>query len=112
MTSQWSWSQAEESFPPASRLPALPQGNSPVVAIAPAHVGASGDMLMASAILSNGAQQVILYDHSKETMAVYHIDSTSGDQQLKSVRKLDADFALQEFNLSEPTPSTIRKNVR
>jgi len=83
-----------------------------VVAVAPAHVASSGNAMMASAILSNGSQQIAVYDQSKSTMAVYHIDSSTGDIQLKSVRKMDADFALQEFNLSEPTPSTIRKNVR
>jgi hypothetical protein len=41
-----------------------------------------------------------------------HINSTTGDIQLKSVRRMDVDFALEEFNLSEPTPLTIRKNVR
>jgi hypothetical protein len=45
-------------------------------------------------------------------MAVYHVDPEKGDIQLKSVRKIDADFALEEFNLSEPSPTTIRKNLR
>jgi len=67
---------------------------------------------MSTATLSNGTQQVILIDPSKMTLVVYHIEPTKGDVQLKSVRKIDADFSLEEFNLSEPTPSTIRKNLR
>lgn len=83
-----------------------------VSAIAPAHVGSSGTNMMASVLLSNGFQQIAIFDQTKQTLAVYHINPASGDIQLKSVRKLEADFFLQEFNLSEPTPSTIRKNVR
>ena len=83
-----------------------------VNSIMPAAVASTGTSMMASTVLSNGFQQIAIYDQPKQTMAVYHIDPNSGDIQLKSVRRLDADFALQEFNLSEPTPSTIRKNVR
>ena len=83
-----------------------------VSAIAPAHVGSSGTSMMASALLSNGFQQIAIFEQTKQTLAVYHINPTSGDIQLKSVRKIEADFFLQEFNLSEPAPSTIRKNVR
>jgi hypothetical protein len=67
---------------------------------------------MSSATLSNGFQQIVLVDPAKQTMAVYHVDPEKGDIQLKSVRKIDADFALEEFNLSEPSPTTIRKNLR
>ena len=83
-----------------------------VSAVAPAHVGSSGTSMMASVLLSNGFQQIAIFEQTKQTLAVYHINPTSGDIQLKSVRKMEADFFLQEFNLSEPTPSTIRKNVR
>ena len=109
----WSVSYlANESY---SQLPlnAASQGfTSHAANILPAAVASAGTSIMASAVLPNGIQQIAIYDQPKQTMAVYHIDPSSGDIQLKSVRRLDADFALQEFNLSEPTPSTIRKNVR
>lgn len=103
---------SNESF---SQLPQNASGHqlsSAVNSIMPAAVASAGTSMMASTVLSNGFQQIAIYDQPKQTMAVYHIDPNSGDIQLKSVRRLDADFALQEFNLSEPTPSTIRKNVR
>ncbi|XZE17643.1 hypothetical protein SH449x_002917 [Pirellulaceae bacterium SH449] len=96
-------------FPPNF---AGPQSSHSVNGGIPAAVASTGTSMMASSVLSNGFQQIAIYDQPKQTMAVYHIDPNSGDIQLKSVRRLDADFALQEFNLSEPTPSTIRKNVR
>lgn len=78
----------------------------------PSHSAASQRHLMSSATLSNGSQQIVLVDPERQTIAVYHIVPDKGDIQLKSVRKIDADFALEEFNLGEPSPSTIRKNLR
>jgi hypothetical protein len=99
---------ASQTLPSVS-LPTVPHGP---IAVAPAQAASAGTTMMASVILSNGFQQIAVLDQPKRTMAVYHVDPSNGDIQLKSVRKLDADFSLEEFNLSEPTPSTIRKNVR
>ena len=68
--------------------------------------------LMSSATLSNGFQQIVLVDPAKQTMAVYHIDPSRGEIHLKSVRKIDADFSIEEFNATEPTPTAIRRNTR
>lgn len=86
--------------------------SSAVAVVGPSNAAATGTHLMSTATLSNGSQQVVLIDPTKMTLVVYHVEPTKGDVQLKSVRKIDADFALEEFNLSEPTPSTIRKNIR
>lgn len=111
----------QNGLPPAispnSNNPAMPPANAGnpnagVVAIAPAHVGSAGSVMMASSLLSNGSQQMVIYDQAKQTLAVYHIVPSTGDIQLKSVRKTDADFALQEYNLTSPTPSEIRANVQ
>lgn len=74
-------------------------------------VASAGTTIMSACILSNGNQQITLFDQSKLTLVVYHVDSATSDIKLKSVRRVDADFQLEEFNLSEPTPSTVRKNV-
>ncbi|MCE2811080.1 MAG: hypothetical protein ACK480_12990 [Planctomycetota bacterium] len=73
---------------------------------------ATATHLMTTATLSNGQQQLVIVDPAKLTLAVYHIEASRGDIQLRSVRKIDADFSLEEFNLSEPTPSTIRRNAK
>lgn|GEM_PF-1965859 len=96
----------------------FPSGQSPSGQSLGVHVvGASTSCatathLMTSATLSNGQQQLVIIDPAKLTLAVYHIEPSRGDIQLRSVRKIDADFSLEEFNLSEPTPSTIRRNAR
>ena len=83
-----------------------------ITVVGPSHSAATATHLMSSATLSNGSQQIVLVDPAKLTVAVYHVEPNKGDVQLKSVRRIDADFSLEEFNLSEPTPSTIRKNLR
>ena len=73
---------------------------------------ATATHLMSTATLSNGQQQLVLVDPTKQTLAVYHIEPSKGEVVLKSVRKFDADFTLEEFNASEPSPTTIRRNAR
>ncbi len=80
--------------------------------VGPTSAAATGTQMITAATLNNGSQQIVIVDQSRMTAAVYHIEPSRGDIQLKSVRRLDADFTLQEFNLSEPTPTTIRKNLR
>lgn len=87
-------------------------GHSGVQIVGPTTSCATATHLMTTATLSNGQQQLVIIDPSKLTLAVYHIEPARGDIQLRSVRKIDADFSLEEFNISEPTPSTIRRNGR
>ncbi len=53
-------------------------------------------------------QQVTLIDSATRTMAVYHIDTTSGEIVLKSVRNLNYDLQMIEFNGTSPLPNEIR----
>jgi hypothetical protein len=105
----WSQNQGSQGAWPASTGFAPSSG---LVVTGQSNAAASQKHLMSSATLSNGTQQIVLVDPERLTIAVYHIDPQKGDIQLKSVRKIDADFALEEFNLSEPSPTTIRKNLR
>ncbi|MFN9601857.1 MAG: hypothetical protein ACK6A7_00230 [Planctomycetota bacterium] len=109
LPSTWSQNQGQQGAWPATGSYASSSG---LVITGQSSAAASQKHLMSSATLSNGMQQIVLVDPDRQTIAVYHIDPDKGDTQLKSVRKIDADFALEEFNLSEPTPTTIRKNLR
>ncbi|MFO0922028.1 MAG: hypothetical protein U0905_06000 [Pirellulales bacterium] len=53
-------------------------------------------------------QQMVVYDSVLKSIVVYHIQQDTGVITLKSVRKVDADFALEEFNGADPSPSKIR----
>lgn len=65
-------------------------------------------MLMHSGHSSSGANQIVLVDSAKRVMAVYVIAPDTGIIQLKSVRNLGADFQLEEFNGSDPSPAKVR----
>ena len=105
--------QRSQAFTPSDlqNSGGIPQASG-VHVVGPSTSSATATHLMSSASLSNGFQQLVIVDPAKLTLAVYHIEPSRGDIQLKSVRKIDADFSLEEFNLSEPTPSTIRRNSR
>lgn len=109
----------EPSLPSAPTLGTLPNQNLPTLhhpvagqILGGSSCSANNSHLMSSAVLSNGMQQIVLVEPAKQTMAVYHIDPTRGEIHLKSVRKIDADFAIEEFNATDPTPTAIRRNTR
>jgi hypothetical protein len=49
-----------------------------------------------------------LIDPATRTMAVYHIDTSSGEIALKSVRNVNFDLQMMEFNGKSPLPNEIR----
>jgi len=65
-------------------------------------------ILMHTGLSSSGSNQVILVDTNKRVMAVYFVAPDTGVIQLKSVRNLAADFQLEEFNGSDPSPAKVR----
>lgn len=76
----------------------------------PANPTATGNerMLLIQSQIPTGANQVVLVDSVKQVMAVYWIAPENGVIQLKSVRSMAADFQMDEFNGSDPSPSKIR----
>ena len=68
----------------------------------------NGAALMSAVLMPDGTQQIVMVDTNMRSMAVYHIAPSSGVITLRSVRKLDADFGLDEFNSADPTPEKIR----
>jgi hypothetical protein len=115
----------ETSLPSAPTLGTVPNQNLPILhhqvagqvlgssqILGGTSCSANSSHLMSSVALSNGMQQIVLVEPAKQTMAVYHIDPIRGEIHLKSVRKIDADFAIEEFNATDPTPTAIRRNTR
>ncbi len=62
-----------------------------------------------STTLPNGLQQIVLVETNSRVMSVYQIPPQDGKIQLKSVRNLSSDFALEEFNAMTPLPSELRQ---
>lgn len=67
------------------------------------------DLQVHSVSIVNGIQQIVVVEASTRTMAVYHIDPTQGKIQLRSVRKLEWDLRMEQFNAQQPLPSELRQ---
>jgi hypothetical protein len=55
-----------------------------------------------------GRQQLTIVDPQTRGLAVYHIDTASGEVSLKSVRNIQYDLRMIEFNGTSPLPGEIR----
>jgi hypothetical protein len=58
-----------------------------------------------------GPQAIIVVDPADRVLAVYHVDKTTGEIALRSVRNVTWDLQMVEFNSGEPLPQDIR-NMR
>ncbi|MEQ8790284.1 MAG: hypothetical protein RIC55_28570 [Pirellulaceae bacterium] len=67
-----------------------------------------GELIALSHDLGEGRQQVTVIDPKMRVMAVYHVDPTSGEITLKSVRNIHWDLQMEEFNGVNPSPRDIR----
>ena len=56
-------------------------------------------------------QQLMVIDPRTRAMAVYHVDSATGVVSLKSVRNIQWDLMMSEFNGVSPLPREIRSMV-
>ena len=63
-------------------------------------------------VVERGHQQITVIDPQSQTLAVYHIDSGNGAVSLKSVRNIQWDLHMDEFNGMSPTPREIRSLVQ
>jgi hypothetical protein len=68
----------------------------------------SPDLLALSHDGGDGRQQITIVDPRQRVMAVYHVDRASGALQLKSVRNLQWDLVIEDYNSGSPAPRDIR----
>jgi hypothetical protein len=68
----------------------------------------SPDLLALSHDGGDGRQQITIVDPRQRVMAVYHVDRASGALQLKSVRNLQWDLMIEDYNSASPAPRDIR----
>lgn len=62
-----------------------------------------------SAMLPSGVQQLSVIDSQAKSLAVYHIEPTTGKILLRSVRSLQWDLQMEHFNGQTPLPSELRQ---
>lgn len=70
--------------------------------------GSATDLITLSAPLGEHRQQLTLIDARTRVMGVYHVDNTTGEIALKSVRNFNWDLQMSEFNAANPLPREIR----
>ena len=66
------------------------------------------DLIALSSDGPGGWQQVTIINARTHVMSVYHIERSNGAITLKSVRNIEADLMMDEFNTGNPLPREIR----
>ena len=67
-------------------------------------------MVAFSSAINDHVTQLILVDTRSRALAVYHVESTTGESELKSVRNVHWDLQIQDFNTKTPKPREIQSN--
>jgi hypothetical protein len=70
-----------------------------------------GELITFTSTAAENRQQLTVIDPRSRAMAVYHVDSTTGVVSLKSVRNIQWDLMMSEFNGVSPLPREIRAMV-
>ena len=69
---------------------------------------AGGGLITLACNAGEHREQLTVIDPETRTLAVYHIDTGSGEVVLKSVRNIHYDLRMMEFNGTNPLPGEIR----
>jgi len=67
---------------------------------------ASGSLIALSAATAE-RQQITVIDPLQRTMCVYHVNATSGEISLRSVRSLQWDLRMEAYNTGSPAPQEL-----
>lgn len=74
--------------------------------------GASAGLITHVISIADQPTRVIAVDPVQKRIAVYFVSLQSGEIQLKSVRNILGDLAMQEFNSGDPSPLDIEKLLK
>ncbi len=88
------------------QTPALPQAQPVLPTRLP--VASVGDLMAFSSETPTGPALVTVIDGKTRVMCVYHVDRVSGKIELKSVRNVNWDLMMEDFNGVRPYPREIR----
>jgi len=84
-----------------------------VLANQPAGAALSGSGALITHVqnIDGRKSRVVVIDPQTRTMGVYDIGQENGEIQLKSVRRINADLQMLEFNSGEPSPTEIQSRL-
>ncbi len=92
--------------PTASGQRGAPVATPPVAS--PVRMAQAGELLALAGDSNSSTQQLLLVDARSRVIGVYHVDRATGQIALKSVRNVQADLLMDDFNSGGPTPQEIR----
>ena len=83
-------------------------------AVAQARPGydAGGELITFTSSAAENRQQLTVIDPRTRTMCIYHVDPATGVVALKSVRNIQWDLMMDEFNGVSPLPREIRSMLQ
>jgi len=67
-----------------------------------------GDLITLTSAAAENRQQLTVIDPHLRVMCIYHVDPATGVVSLKSVRNIQWDLMMQEFNGVSPLPREIQ----
>jgi len=92
-----------------SRNQATAQGNG---AFGNSAAEQGGELITLTSPLPENRQQLTVIDPRSRRMAIYHVDSANGVVSLKSVRNIQFDLMMSEFNGVSPLPHEIQSMLQ
>ena len=69
-------------------------------------------LFVSTSPIDSGRQMLLVIDPERQVLAVYHIETVSGEVSLQSTRALGYDLQLEDFNAKDPKPTAIKKMLR
>ncbi len=69
-------------------------------------------LFVSTSPIDSGRQMLLVIDPERQVLAVYHIETLSGEVSLRSTRALAYDLQLEDFNAEDPKPAAIKKMLR
>ena len=69
-------------------------------------------LFVSTSPIDSGRQMLLVIDPERQVLAVYHIETVSGQVSLLSTRALGYDLQLEDFNAEDPKPAAIKKMLR
>jgi len=68
--------------------------------------------MIALACQADKYQQIVVLDTAAGVLAVYHVDLMSGRIGLKSVRNIQFDMGMLEYNVDRPSPGELESLLK
>jgi hypothetical protein len=77
----------------------------------PPHAAAGTELIVVPMSLGDRGQMLTVVDPRQRVLSVYHIDAATGKIALKSVRKIEWDLQITDFNNDKPLPKEIQSSL-